>query len=757
MRIESVIDVLDPEPVVPTSTLKLMDWVSRYYFAPPGEVLRLILPKALRVKGKRRVSLTEAGRAYLGQAKAQNAFYERVLRQIPETRSISDVALRKAVNGLTYAKLDELAQRELLDLQWVEVDPGRGTKRVKTLAKISDPAEGKRVGVRQQAVLDALEGRGPVPSSEVRELTNASYATIRSLIRKGWIQEGTEERYRDPFKDDSVAERSEFELTDEQNEAVDTINGDGSFSTFGGFLLHGITGSGKTAVYLRVIKAAVSAGKRALVLLPEISLTPQFVAIFRAHFGQRVAVLHSGLNDGERYDEWRRIRRGAVDVVIGARSAIFAPLEDLAVVVVDEEHDGSFKQDSGVRYNARDVALVRGQQCGARVILGSATPSLESLQLSRTGKLTRLVLSRRPTGQPLPDVELVDMRLVGKDDKGKTPLISQKLENHLKAAAENGQQSILFLNRRGHSTTVLCNGCGESWSCPHCEITLTYHRRPSRLKCHYCDYTEPLPELCPACASPEWIFFGAGTEKVSDQIPATMGALRILRLDRDTATRRTLRGIIRSFRDGGADVLVGTQMVAKGHDFPHVILVGVLMADLSLRIPDFRSGERTFQLLAQVAGRAGRREHKGKVIIQTFLPEHPVIQAASKQDYEQFSQTELMSREALGYPPFGHLIAIRFEGPDLGAIRKVAIRYQEAAERALIADSRFPTSVRVLGPVESPLARLKDQFRWQMLAQSRSRATLRAFVGTLLTESGFALAIRLGVHVIVDVDPMHLS
>ena len=757
MRIESVIDVLDADPVVPTSILELMDWVSRYYFAPPGEVMRLVLPKALRVKGKRRVSLTEAGRAYLTQTQIPSEFYERVLRQIPETRPISDVALRKAVKGLTYAKLDELAQHNFVELQWSAVDPGRGTKRVKTLEKLADPSEGQRVGARQRAVLDALEGRGTVPSSEVRELTNASYATIRSLVARGWVREGTEERYRDPFKDDSIAQKSDFALTEEQDVAVKAILGDGSFSAFGGFLLHGITGSGKTAVYLQVIKAAVAAGRQALVLLPEISLTPQFVAIFRAHFGQRVAVLHSGLNDGERYDEWRRIRKGVAEVVIGARSAIFAPLDKLAVLVVDEEHDGSFKQDSGVRYNARDVALVRGQQCDARVILGSATPSLESLHLSRTGKLTRLALSRRPTGQPLPEVELVDMRLVGKDDTGKTPLISSELESQLKAVVERGQQSILFLNRRGHSTTVLCNGCGESWKCPHCEITLTYHRRPSRLKCHYCDYTEPLPELCPACASPEWIFFGAGTEKVSDQIPATMGGLRILRLDRDTANRRNMREIIQSFRDGQADVLVGTQMVAKGHDFPYVTLVGVLMADLSLRIPDFRSGERTFQLLAQVAGRAGRREHKGKVIIQTFLPEHPVVQAASNQDYAQFSEAELYSREALGYPPFGHLIAIRFEGPDLRAIRKVADRYEEAASRALLSDPRFPSDVRVLGPVESPLARLKDQFRWQMLAQSRSRATLRAFVGRLLSESGFALATRLGVHVIVDVDPQHLS
>ena len=755
LRIESVLDVLDTEPSVLPPGVALLDWVSRYYFAPPGEVMRLMLPKALRVRGKRWVEAAPAGLQGLSAGTLGDGLTERVLARLESGGRISDRVLRKEVRGLTFVRLDGLAQAGLIRLTWDDVHVDRGKRMARTLRKVGQPDEGKRVGARQRAVLELLEGRGAVPAVEVRELTGASHATLRSLISSGWVEEGKEERFRDPFRDEEVEAPRNHELTDEQTAAVAAIVSDGRFESPGRFLLQGITGSGKTVVYMECIRAAVAAGKRGLVLLPEIALTPQFVAIFRAHFGSRVAVLHSGLSDGERYDEWRRIRRGAVEVVIGARSAIYAPLADLGIIVVDEEHDGSFKQDVGVRYNARDLAFVRGQQEAAVVVLGSATPSLESLQRCRTGGCQRLLLSRRPTGQPLPDVEVIDMREVPKDEKRRAPLISPHLTALLQGAASKGQQSILFLNRRGHSTTVLCASCGESWTCPHCEIVLTYHRRPDRLACHYCDYSEPLPDTCPHCSSPEWMFFGAGTEKVSDTVPIALEHVRILRLDRDTAGGRKMREIIKQFRDGRAEVLVGTQMVAKGHDFPHVTLVGVLMADLSLRIPDFRSGERTFQLLAQVAGRAGRRQHKGRVVIQTFMPEHPVIQAAAAQDFDAFAEVELMAREALGYPPFGFLVALRFEGPDLGRVKAVAARYQAAADAAL-ADVEGSSAVRVMGPVESPLAKMKDQHRWQMLLRHRTRGTLRQVVGQMLTRAGFASGGADAVSVYVDVDPVNL-
>ena len=756
IRIENVIDVLDPGPVVPESVVAILEWTSRYYFAPPGEVMRLILPKPLRVRGKRSVAITDFGRQCLASDLVQDSVSQRALARLESSRRMQDKALRKAVRGLTYAKLDDLADKGLISLAWDRVDASKGKKTVRLLKRTGNQESGQRIGVRQQAVLDLLEGRGYVPAKEIRDLAGASAATVRTLITRGWVTERTEERFRDPFRDEEVPPPHTFTLTEEQQDAVQAIVGDGRFDRFRSFLLHGITGSGKTAVYIDCIKAVVAAQKQGLVLLPEIALTPQFVAIFRAHFGERVAVLHSGLTDGERFDQWRRIRNAEIDVVIGARSAVFAPLEQVGIVIVDEEHDGSFKQDHGVRYHARDLALVRGQQSGATVVLGSATPSLESLQRCRDGRCERLVLADRPTGQPLPEVEVVDMRTVARDEHGAIPLISPALERELIQTAAAGQQAILFLNRRGHSTSVLCRECGGSWECPHCEITLTFHRRPSCLKCHYCDYHEPLPEVCPTCESPEWMFFGAGTEKVSDKIPASIEGVRILRLDRDTAVGRNLRQIISDFREKRADVLVGTQMVTKGHDFPHVTLVGVLMADLSLRIPDFRSGERTFQLLAQVSGRAGRRNEKGKVIVQSFLPDHPVLRAAATQDYDTFAEAELDARRKLGYPPFGHLIVLRFEGSVLAELNKVTRRYQDAAERTLHAEDGWAGEVNVLGPVEAPLARLKDQFRWQMLIRSSQRSTLRRYVGQLLNAAGYRSDERNKVHVFVDVDPLHL-
>jgi primosomal protein N' (replication factor Y) len=764
-RIESVLDVLDHEPTLPEPLVALLDWTARYYLAPPGEVLRLLLPKPLRSRGKLVASITTFGRRCLHNGLVPEPAARAALEVLDAAaRATDEAALRKAVRGLTLAGLRAMEARELLVLEDERPDPGQGKVVVHWLRRSGDPPPGRRLGAKQAAVLELLEGREQALEAEIREQTGASLSTLRSLEAAALVSRFTEERYRDPFADEGGDGYADSEVTvpvvrpsAEQAAALRLIlRGEGGEIDLGQFrsvLLHGITGSGKTLVYQQAVAAALDTGRRALLLLPEIALTPQFVGIFRAAFGDAIAVLHSALTDGERYDQWRRIRRGEVSVVIGARSAVFAPIAELGLIIVDEEHDGSFKQDVGVRYNARDLALVRGRNERAVVVLGSATPSLESLQRAREGRCAYAPMRSRPTGQPLPAVELVDMRAVEKDaSTGRAPLLSPRLRQSLEETRAEGEQAILLLNRRGHSTAVLCGGCGEGWRCPHCEIALTYHRGADRLRCHYCDYAVQLPERCPTCASPEWVFVGAGTEKLEHELSRALEGFRVLRLDRDTASHRNLRQIIGQFRRHEADVLVGTQMVAKGHDFPNVTMVGVIGADQALRLPDFRCGERTFQLLAQVAGRAGRREVPGRVLIQTFLPEHPIIDAATRHDYDAMADYELRARADFDYPPFGHVVAVRIEGGERSAVRQVVAHAKRWVEEL----TRHPdlVGVRALGPVEAPLHRLRDVLRWQILVRGTERPRLRRFVAAL-TASLDGAAAR-DVAVVVDVDPMFM-
>lgn len=754
-QIKEILDLLDPVPVISAPMLELLSFVGRYYFAPPGEVMRMMLPKPLRTPGKKWISVAEGVNdvCLSDLSEKEQDWVEGLLSWLEgQGGKGTESALRKAVKGVTHRRVGTLVESGFITVSWEPPDVHQGKRMVPFLELVLLPPENRGMGIKQRRVLEILEGRGAISRSEVMGQSEASSATIRSLIKQGWIVEKQREHYRDPFQYTAPAPRSQFTLTEEQEHAVTEIVGDGRFDGFRSFLLHGITGSGKTAVYIEAIRSVIKVGKRILVLLPEIALTPQFVSVFRSHFRDSVAVLHSGLSDGERFDQWRQIKRGEVDIVIGTRSAVFAPIENLGLIVVDEEHDGSFKQESGVRYHARDVALVRANNAGAVVVLGSATPSLDSIQQARLGRSSCLRLTYRPTGQDLPEVSVIDMRENRNSSEGLSALLSQEMITALEKVVSNGHQGILFLNRRGHSTTVLCQGCSYTCNCPHCEIPLTYHMKPQVLTCHYCDYREVPPELCPVCGDTSWVYLGAGTEKLMDQIARELQGFRLLRLDRDTAGGRNLNRILDTFRAGQADILIGTQMVTKGHDFPNVTLVGVVMADLALRIPDFRSGERTFQLLSQVAGRAGRGVVAGRVLIQTYLPEHPVIIAASGHDFESFSENELRIRKQLGYPPFGYLIALRFEGADLNAVKRCAHRFGTVSANALNAAFRNEGEIKVLGPVEAPLARLKGIHRWQMLLRGRKRSALRQFTGHVLAHAGYNTT-RGGVHVVIDVDP----
>ena len=543
------------------------------------------------------------------------------------------------------------------------------------------------------------------------------------------------------------APRPPHELNVWQREAFDAIRASIDARGFKAFLMHGVTGSGKTEVYLTAIDAALAAGRGALLLVPEIALTPAMADQFFQRFGTRVAILHSAFTDVERAEQWRRIRNGSASVVVGTRSGVFAPVQNLGLIVVDEEHDGSYKQEENPRYNGRDVAIVRAQQAGACVVLGSATPSLESRYNIDRAKYALLELPERVESRPMPDVEIVDMRQEFLDTR-KMAVFSRRLMDEIATRLEAGEQTMLLLNRRGFSSFVTCRACGARIECANCAVTLTYHRRDKRLLCHYCNYAEKVPEVCPKCGGEHIQFIGTGSEKVEQELHQSFPTARIARMDRDTVTsKRHFETILSGFRDRDYDILVGTQMIAKGHDIPNVTLVGVVSADIGLGMPDFRAAERTFQLLTQVAGRAGRGELRGRVIVQTINPEHYAIRCASAQNYAQFYDKEIEFRKAMRYPPFA-------------ALANVLVRSQEQAEALRMSGELAallvppPENMRILGPAEAAVPRLKNEFRYQLLIKAANRKTLNETLQRLRLH---ALENKWGpTALVIDVDPLSL-
>ncbi len=603
---------------------------------------------------------------------------------------------------------------------------------------------------RSQEVFARIARSGEILVSQLRHELGDIAPQLRSLEARGAIRLESRRVFRTPhgaFVDTGEATSADPPtLTSSQQRVVDAVEAQIGHG-YTGFLLHGVTGSGKTEVYLRLIERVINDGGGALVLVPEIALTPQLVGRFRKRFGERIALLHSALSDGERLDQWEQVRRGRLSIVVGARSAVFAPVRRLGLIVVDEEHEPSYKQEDQLRYNARDVAIVRARQCGAIALLGSATPSLESLYNTRRGKLKLLQMPERVQRRPMPEVSLIDLRSVATVDPAR--VLSEPLLQALERTLANGEQSLLFLNRRGFSNFLLCRQCGHIPECPHCSISLTYHQKRRQLVCHYCDHHRPLPTQCPKCSSTLIQPIGVGTEQVEAALAQLLPKARLARMDRDTTRGADLSRLLRAMWAREIDVLIGTQMIAKGHDFPGVTFVGVLLADQGLKFPDFRAAERTFQLLTQVAGRAGRGERPGRVLIQTFDPSHYSLRHAKHHDFDSFVDDELARRRERGYPPFLYLALIRVSATDAGAASTAA----ERAARTLL-DADTPGALSVLGPSPAPLERIKGRVRWHVLVRSPSRTALHEALRVLRDD----LAQHRGgtTNVVIDVDPVNL-
>jgi primosomal protein N' (replication factor Y) (superfamily II helicase) len=724
-----VIQVLDAGPVLSPELLTLGMWIAEYYLSPLGEVFRAMLPLRPHSRKVRVVRLTEAGRRHLGEMsdslleETRQSAELSLLKYVADHTAVTLEALRGRFERVSPGLVRQAIEKRLLVVSSAERE--RGERKVMAV-RLSGPLGGKppKLSPVARRIIEALERDGEVNDHrELLKSARASLAHLKKLQEQGLIE------FADSTSPVFETEASEFRhtLTASQKPALEDLTQRLHRGEFSSVLLHGITASGKTEIYMRLVERCLESGRTALVLVPEIALTPAIHEQFRLRFGNVMAVLHSGLAEGQRHDAWWRIRRGEARLVLGTRSAVFAPLENLGVIIVDEEHESSYKQDETPRYHGRDTAVVRARLAKALVVLGSATPSLESYANAEKGKYHLLTLSERVGRRALASVEIIDMREEFRQTQTQAP-ISRRLREEVEAQLESGQQTMFLLNRRGYSWFLLCRSCGQTERCVNCSISLTYHRRENRLMCHYCGYQASVPVRCRSCDSEYLFYVGEGTEKLEQKLAEMFPAARVSRLDRDAARRpgQYLK-ILSDFRDRKIDILVGTQMIAKGHDFPGVTLVGVVSADTSLSLPDFRAAERTFQLLTQAAGRAGRGESPGRVLVQTFYPEHYAIRFAAEQNYSKFFNKELHFRRMMHYPPAAALADVVVQDKKLEHAARMATEVGKFFESL----GELTRGVRILGPGPAPLARIEGVYRIQFLLKASSRAKLNTILRRL--------------------------
>ncbi|EEI13238.1 MULTISPECIES: primosomal protein N' [Enterococcus] len=740
VQLKELVAVLDLKPVLNTEMLALADYMKEKTFAFKITCLQTMLPSVMRADYQKYIYLTDE----LSEELQDQLFY-----------GLEEISWDQAQERGILPQLMALRKQQKVDIRY-EVTTRNKVKIVRFIqaAKEFEQLEEIRLGLRKGAkkkeqLLYYLQRLGTEKITAVKEMKELGFSTalLNEAAKNGWLTFIEKEAYRDPFANQTFEKTTALSLNAEQQVAVETILQSVQEQQSQTYLLEGITGSGKTEVYLQVIAEVLNQGKTAIMLVPEISLTPQMVQRFKSRFGEHVAVMHSGLSQGEKYDEWRKIERGEAEVVVGARSAIFAPIENIGVIIIDEEHEASYKQEETPRYHARDLAIWRSEYHHCPVVLGSATPSLESRARAQKNVYQRLRLTQRANqAATLPTIDVVDMRQ--EVENGNVSSFSMSLQEKLQERLEKNEQSVLLLNRRGYSSFVMCRDCGYVLPCPNCDISLTLHMDSKTMKCHYCGHEERIPYRCPNCGQDKIRYYGTGTQKVEEELQTLLPDSRILRMDVDTTRRKGAHEkILRTFGEGQADILLGTQMIAKGLDFPNVTLVGVLNADTALNLPDFRSSERTFQLLTQVSGRAGRAEKPGEVIIQSFNPEHYAIQLAKAQDYEDFYTKEMYIRHRGNYPPYYFTVQITASHPEENEAAKQMFQIATKLKQGL-----SPQAI-LLGPTPNAIMRVNNRYFYQVIIKYKQEPMLQPLLKEILTDTQRATA--RGLKLSIDAEPMN--
>ncbi|MCE2551587.1 primosomal protein N' [Enterococcus faecalis] len=740
VQLKELVAVLDLKPVLNTEMLALADYMKEKTFAFKITCLQTMLPSVMRADYQKYIYLTDE----LSEELQDQLFY-----------GLEEISWDQAQERGLLPQLMALRKQQKVDIRY-EVTTRNKVKMVRFIqaAKEFEQLEEIRLGLRKGAkkkgqLLYYLQRLGTEKITAVKEMKELGFSTalLNEAAKNGWLTFIEKEAYRDPFANQTFEKTTALSLNAEQQVAVETILQSVQEQQSQTYLLEGITGSGKTEVYLQVIAEVLNQGKTAIMLVPEISLTPQMVQRFKSRFGEHVAVMHSGLSQGEKYDEWRKIERGEAEVVVGARSAIFAPIENIGVIIIDEEHEASYKQEETPRYHARDLAIWRSEYHHCPVVLGSATPSLESRARAQKNVYQRLRLTQRANqAATLPTIDVVDMRQ--EVENGNVSSFSMSLQEKLQERLEKNEQSVLLLNRRGYSSFVMCRDCGYVLPCPNCDISLTLHMDSKTMKCHYCGHEERIPYRCPNCGQDKIRYYGTGTQKVEEELQTLLPDSRILRMDVDTTRRKGAHEkILRTFGEGQADILLGTQMIAKGLDFPNVTLVGVLNADTALNLPDFRSSERTFQLLTQVSGRAGRAEKPGEVIIQSFNPEHYAIQLAKAQDYEDFYTKEMYIRHRGDYPPYYFTVQITASHPEENEAAKQMFQIATKLKQGL-----SPQAI-LLGPTPNAIMRVNNRYFYQVIIKYKQEPMLQPLLKEILTDTQRATA--RGLKLSIDAEPMN--
>ncbi|MBD1379993.1 primosomal protein N' [Metabacillus arenae] len=722
-KLKSIEGLQDLTPSVTPELLQLGSWLTETTLCFNISALQAMLPAAMKAKYDKMITLISEEKRKELEPTLKKYFEKQA--EIPWSTFEDDDLLKQIQKEIQKGSLEVVYR--------VSQKTKQKKKRVVQLAQIQTdrnspldllPSQAKKQKEMAQFAVEHI-GSKEMPASDFLSLTNGSESSLKGLIQKGIITEKWVEIYRDPYEGRHFKKSLPLPLTTEQQQSISPILESVENKLHKVFLMYGVTGSGKTEVYLQSIEAVLNKGKEAIVLVPEISLTPQMVNRFKSRFGSMVAVLHSGLSIGEKYDEWRKIQRKEVKLVVGARSAIFAPFENLGMIIIDEEHETSYKQEETPRYHARDVAIKRGDYHNCPVVLGSATPTLESFARAQKGVYTLLTLKERVNNRAMPAVEIIDMREELRN--GNRSMFSETLLEALQSRIEKKEQTVLFLNKRGYSSFVMCRDCGYVIQCPHCDISLTYHRFGQQLKCHYCGHEEIMPKVCPECQSEHIRYFGTGTQKVEEELAKVLPEASVIRMDVDTTSKKgSHERLLTKFGEGGADILLGTQMIAKGLDFPKVTLVGVLSADTMLHLPDFRAAEKTFQLLTQVSGRAGRHELPGEVIIQSYTPEHYSIELTKEHHYDEFFRQELAVRKLHEYPPYYYICLLTISHPD---VLKVAIVTENIST---FLKSNLSQQSIILGPVTSPIPKIKDRYRYQCMIKYKKEKNLHGTLKNIL-------------------------